>query len=70
MRNPRKERDMSIQIPKTALLGDLVLTVFDNAAKYSTDPREISRLATQTISHMLWHAPRLKNSRPHYNRAS
>jgi hypothetical protein len=61
---------MRTQIPKTIPLGDLVLTVFDNAAKYSADPREVSRLATQTISHMLWHTPRSKTSRPHYNRAS
>jgi len=53
---------MTIQIPKTVSLGDLILTVFDKAAQYSADPREVSRLATQTISHMLWHAPRLKNS--------
>jgi hypothetical protein len=54
---------MRTQIPKTVPLGELILTVFDKAAQYSADPREISRLATQAISHMLWHAPRFKNLR-------
>ena len=60
---------MTIQIPKTVSLGDLILTVFDKAAQYSADPREVSRLATQTISHMLWHAPRMKISHPTANAA-
>lgn len=55
---------MRTEIPKTVPLGELILTVFDNAAQYSSDPREVSRLATQAISHMLWHTPRLKTSRP------
>jgi hypothetical protein len=55
---------MRTQIPKTVPLGDLILTVFDKAAQYSADPREVARLATQTISHMLWHAPKLKILRP------
>jgi hypothetical protein len=55
---------MTIAIPKTVPLGELILTVFDKAAQYSADPREVSRLATQTISHMLWHIPRSKTSLP------
>jgi len=55
---------MRTELPKTVPLGELILTVFDNAAQYSADPREVSRLATQAISHMLWHAPRLKTARP------
>jgi hypothetical protein len=43
-------------------LGELILTVFDEAAQYSADPHEVSRLATQTISHMLWHTPRVKTT--------
>ena len=54
---------MRTQIPKTVPLGELILTVFDKAAEYSADPREVSRLAAQTVSHMLWHARRLKSSR-------
>ncbi len=53
---------MRTQIPKTVPLGELILTVFDKAAQYSADPQEISRLATQTVSHMLWHTPRLKTA--------
>jgi hypothetical protein len=54
---------MRTQIPRTVPFGELVLTVFDDAEQYSADPREVSRLATQTISHMLWRTPRLKTSR-------
>jgi hypothetical protein len=61
---------MRTEIPKTVPLGELILTVFDKAAQYSVDPREVSRLATQTISHMLWHAPRSKTSRPTPNPVS
>jgi hypothetical protein len=55
---------MRTQTSKTVPLGELILTVFDKAATFSADPREVSRLATQTIAHMLWHAPRLKTSLP------
>jgi len=34
-------------------VGDLVAAVFDAAAHYSSDPKEVSRLATQTVMHML-----------------
>jgi len=54
---------MKTKIRKTAPLGELILAVFDKAAQYSTNPREISRLATQAVSHLLWHAPGLKVSR-------
>jgi hypothetical protein len=40
-------------ISKTVSLGELILTVFDNAALYSVDPIEVSSLATQTVRHML-----------------
>jgi hypothetical protein len=30
-------------------LGELVVAAFDEAATRSTDPREVSRLATQTV---------------------
>jgi len=61
---------MRTQIPQTVSLGELILTVFDKAAQYSADPREVARLATQTISHMLWHAPQLKTLRPLRSTAS
>jgi hypothetical protein len=41
---------------KTAQLGDLVVAAFDKAAQYSTDPREVSRLATRAVMHMLLRA--------------
>jgi hypothetical protein len=56
---------MKNQNRKTAQLGELILAVFDNAAQYSADPREISRLATQAVSHMLWRRPQLTRSLTH-----
>ena len=47
------EEPMTTHVNKTARLGDLVVTVFDEAAKKSSDPREVSRLATRAITHML-----------------
>ena len=40
-----------------ARLGDLIVAVFDEAARYSTDPREISRLATRAVRQLM-RAPR------------
>jgi hypothetical protein len=40
-------------------LGDLVATAFDEAALYSSDPKEVSRLATQAVTHMLRAARRI-----------
>jgi len=50
---------MKDHIRKTAELGELVVTAFDEAARFSTDPREVSRLATQAIAHMLRVLPSL-----------
>jgi hypothetical protein len=54
---------MKNQTRKTVPLGELILAVFDRAAQYSTNPQEVSRLATQAVSHMLWRAPRSKHVR-------
>lgn len=37
----------------TAPLGELVVAVYDEAARYSTDPGEVSRLATRTVARMV-----------------
>jgi hypothetical protein len=37
----------------TAPLGQLVAVVFDEAALCSDNPREVSRLATQAVVHLL-----------------
>jgi hypothetical protein len=37
----------------TVQLGDLVVAAFDTAAEYSPDPREVTRLATGAVVHML-----------------
>jgi hypothetical protein len=44
---------MKAMFRKTAELGEVVVTAFDNAAHYSTNPKEVSRLATQAIAHLL-----------------
>jgi len=38
---------------KSAELGELVVAAFDTSAHYSANPREVSRLATRAIVHML-----------------
>ena len=48
----------------TVEFGELVLAIYDEAAQYSDDPREVSCLATQTVQEILWHAPKPKSSRP------
>ena len=44
---------MRTNVHKTVQLGDLVVATFDEAAQYSTYPREVSRLATKAVMHML-----------------
>ena len=44
---------MRTRIHKTAQLGELVVAVFDEAARYGTDPEEVSRIATRAVMHML-----------------
>jgi hypothetical protein len=57
---------MRTNIHKTTPLGDLVVAAFDEAALYSADPREVSRLATQAVMNMLGRARRTSTppSRP------
>jgi len=50
--------DMTTKFRGTAQLGDLVVAAFDKAARYSNDPREVSRLATWVVEHMLRRARR------------
>ena len=40
---------------ETAQLGELVVAAFDAAAQYNSDPREVSRLATRAVMHLLRH---------------
>jgi hypothetical protein len=53
-------------VHRSAQLGELVVAAFDEAAHYSTDPRGVSRLATQAVGDMLRGAQRRKRltSRP------
>lgn len=34
-------------------LGDLVAAIFDTAEEYSNDSKEVSRMATETVFHMV-----------------
>jgi hypothetical protein len=49
---------MKTNVHKTAQLGDLVVAAFDQAEHYSTDPWEVSCLATQAVLRMLRRAHR------------
>ena len=42
----------------TVQIGQLIAAAFDEAAKYTTDPREVSRLATRAVTRMLRRARR------------
>jgi hypothetical protein len=44
---------MMNNVQKSAQLGELVAAVFDEAMSYSKDPREVSRLATRTVTRMV-----------------
>ena len=48
-----EEKQMKATLRKTAELGELVVAAFDTAAHYSTNPREVARLATRSVAHML-----------------
>jgi hypothetical protein len=44
---------MRTHAPKTVSLGELIAAAFDEAASYSADPREVSRLATGAVARLL-----------------
>jgi hypothetical protein len=54
---------MKTQVYRTAQFGELVVAAFDGAADYSTDPLEVSRLATQAVTHILRRTRRALTSR-------
>ena len=54
---------MKANVQKTAQLGELVVTAFDEAAHYSADPWEVSRLATQAVMNM-WRRARMTSTPP------
>jgi hypothetical protein len=43
---------------RTVEFGDLVVALFDEAAHYSTNPREVSRLATRAVMRVLRSNPK------------
>jgi hypothetical protein len=44
---------MRTDMVKTVQLGELVVAAFDQAAHWSSDPTEVSRLATRVVTHVL-----------------
>jgi hypothetical protein len=58
---------MKGHVHKRADLGDLVVAAYDEAARYSSNPREVSRLANTVVLQLL-HAlpsrPRIVRPRP------
>jgi hypothetical protein len=44
---------MNAMIHRSVQLGELVATVYDEAALYSDNPTEVSRLATEAVTRML-----------------
>lgn len=61
-REQTEEETMRTNVHPTAQLGELVVAAFDKAAQYSTDPREVARLATRAVMHMLRRARRISPS--------
>ena len=44
---------MRTHVYRTVQLGDLVAAAFDEAALFSSDPKEVAHLATQSVVRML-----------------
>jgi hypothetical protein len=49
---------MTARSPMTTSIGDFIVATFDGAQKFSDDPREVSRLATWAVQHLLRRARR------------
>ena len=44
---------MRTDMVKTVRVGELVVAAFDEASHWSSDPMEVSRLATRVVTHVL-----------------
>lgn len=44
---------MKTHVRRIVRLGELVAAAYDMAARYSTDPREVSLLATRAVARLL-----------------
>jgi hypothetical protein len=45
---------------RTLQIGDVVAAAFDHAERWSTDPAQVSRLATAIVKRILGRAPRAR----------
>jgi len=50
---------MTATVHKTTELGELIVAAFDKAAHCTTDPQEVSRLATQAVMQILRRSQRI-----------
>jgi hypothetical protein len=64
LQHKKGQEIVKTQIQQTVPLGDLILTIFDEAAQFSRDPAEVSRLAAQTVARMVRHARNSPPARP------
>lgn len=53
---------------KTALIGEIVVAAFDEAASYTNDPTEVSRLAADLVTGVLRLNGRSRGARPRPSR--
>ena len=53
---------MTTHVHWTAPFGELVAAAFDEAAHFSADPREVSRLARSSVQRTLWRARKTSRS--------
>jgi hypothetical protein len=47
---------MNAMIRESVQLGELVAAVWDEAARHSDDPKEVSRMTTEAVTRMAWWA--------------
>ena len=48
----------------TVRIGDLIATVFDESARYSSDAAEVARLATEVVARLMARAQRISRQLP------
>jgi hypothetical protein len=57
-----------LTIRTTRQLGSLIAAAFEHAGQRTTDPKEVLRLATESVLHVLRRARMQKTTRHGYNR--
>jgi hypothetical protein len=60
---PAREGNVSTKKHRTAPLGELIASAFDDAARDTDDPRAVSRRATRAVLELLRRSGELNGSR-------